>query len=110
MLKILEKSDGLAFKLVIQPRSSTNKLIGLLGDALKIKLTAPPVDNAANKQCIAFLAGCLKVPKARLVILSGHSGRTKRILLRYPESKTAEDKELLRQKILLLLPKEKKRP
>jgi uncharacterized protein (TIGR00251 family) len=103
MLKISEKSDGLTFKLVIQPRSSTNKLMGFLGDALKIKLTAPPVDNAANKQCIAFLACCLKVPKARLTILSGHSSKIKKILLRYPESKTAEDKKRLRQKIMHLL-------
>jgi uncharacterized protein len=104
MLKIIEKSDGLAFKLIVQPRSSKNKVVGLLGDALKIKLTAPPVDNAANKQCIAFLAGCLKVPKSRLEIISGHTSKTKQALLRYPSnSKTVQDRHRLRQKIQSLL-------
>lgn len=104
MLTIIEKSNGLAFKLIVQPRSSKNKVVGLLGDALKIKLTAPPVDNAANKQCIAFLAGCLKVPKSRLEIISGHTGKTKQVLLRYDsESKTAKDKNLIRKKIQCLL-------
>ena len=104
MLTIIEKSDGLAFNLIVQPRSSKNKVVGLLGDALKIKLTAPPVDNAANKQCIAFLAGCLKVPKSRLEIINGHTSKTKQVLLYYPsESKNAKDKHLLRQKIQGLL-------
>ncbi|MBW1752297.1 MAG: DUF167 domain-containing protein, partial [Deltaproteobacteria bacterium] len=52
MLDIQENSDGITFKVYIQPRSSKNMIAGLHGDALKIKLKAPPVDGAANKMCI----------------------------------------------------------
>lgn len=86
-------------------------LAGLMGDALKIKLTAPPVDNAANELCIAFLADRLGVSKSMLDILSGHTGRTKMILLRFPpDCKTVAEKAALGQKIIDLLPKEKKTP
>ena len=54
---------------------------GIYGDTLKIKLTAPPVDGAANKMCINFLAECLKVSRSSLEIISGHSNRVKKIFL-----------------------------
>jgi len=76
-LNILEHPDGVAFKVKVQPRSSGNRLAGMLGDALKVMLTAPPVDGAANAACIEFFASLLKVPKSRVEILSGHTGRTK---------------------------------
>jgi len=79
---------GFVFKVYIQPRSSKNQIEGLYGDALKIKLKAPPVEGAANKMCIQFLANHLDVPKNSLEILSGHSSRTKRILLKDTGSKT----------------------
>jgi len=53
--------------------------MGVHGDALKIKLTAPPVEGKANKACIQFLARCLEVAKSDLEIVSGHSSRTKQI-------------------------------
>jgi len=77
-----ESNNGVIIKVFIQPRSSKNMITGLYGDALKIKLTAPPVDGAANKMCIKFLAKCLNVSKSSLKILSGHTSRTKRILIR----------------------------
>ncbi len=76
-MNILEHPDGVAFKVKVQPRSSGNRLAGMLGDALKVMLTAPPVDGAANAACIEFFASLLKVPKSRVEILSGHTGRTK---------------------------------
>jgi uncharacterized protein (TIGR00251 family) len=78
-LTIQEKPDGLVFKIRVQPRSSQNRIAGLHGDALKINLTAPPVDNAANKACGAFLAGLLAVPKSAVSIVSGHTGRNKQV-------------------------------
>ena len=59
-------------------------IVGLHGDALKIKLTAPPVDNAANKMCIALLAKALKLPKSAFKIISGQTSRTKRIFVQCP--------------------------
>jgi uncharacterized protein (TIGR00251 family) len=55
---------------------------GLHDEALKIKLTAPPVDNAANRMCLKFLAKGLGVSKSSLEISTGHNSRHKQILLR----------------------------
>lgn len=82
---------GLAIKVFVQPRSSRNAIIGLHGDAVKIKLTAPPVGGAANKMCIEFLAKHLKLPKSSVEILSGHSSRTKQVLLSCAENDHKED-------------------
>jgi uncharacterized protein (TIGR00251 family) len=57
-------------------------IAGLYGDALKIKLTAPPVDNAANRMCIKFLAKTLEVSKSSLDIIAGQTSRNKQVLLR----------------------------
>ena len=82
--------EGLVLKIFVLPRSSKNMLAGRHGDALKIKLTAPPVDGAANKMCIKFLAQNLGLPKSSLEIVSGHASRTKLILVR-PKTGKADD-------------------
>ena len=95
-LFLKETSDGITFNVFIQPRSSKNSVVGLYGDALKIKLTAPPVEGAANKMCIEFLAKQLGVPKSSLSIISGHSSRTKRILIKYDDDKIPNPHQLLK--------------
>ncbi len=82
---IKESSRGIVVKVFVQPRSSRNSIEGLHGDALKIRLKAPPVDGAANKMCISFLAKCVGVPKSTVEVLSGHASRTKRILFQYAD-------------------------
>jgi uncharacterized protein (TIGR00251 family) len=57
-------------------------IVGRYGDCLKLKVTAPPVDGAANKMCIKFLAKRLSVSPSSLEIISGHGSRTKKILLK----------------------------
>ncbi len=54
MLSIQKNSRGAVFKVLVKPRSFKNMLTGLHDDALEIKLTAPPVNNAANRMCIKF--------------------------------------------------------
>ena len=81
MLSIQKNSRGVVFKIVVQPRSSMNMLAGLHDDALKVKLTAPPVNNAANRMSIKFLAKALEVPRSSLEIVSGHTSRNKKVLL-----------------------------
>ena len=66
----------------VQPRASKNAIRGVHGEALKITLTAPPVDGAANRACIAFVAKTLKCAKADIEILSGAASRSKRLLIR----------------------------
>ena len=79
MAIIKEDLQGITFKVYIQPRSSQNMIVGSHGDAIKIKLTAPPVDNAANNMCVEYLAKILKIPKSSIAIVSGHNSRTKRV-------------------------------
>ena len=104
MLDIQENSGGITFKVYIQPRSSKNMIAGLHGDALKIKLKAPPVDGAANKMCIEYLAKCLKVSKSSLEIISGHTSRTKRLRIHYKSRKgpSQTEPEQLKHAILNL--------
>jgi uncharacterized protein len=82
MLWLQEIPEGIVFKIVVQPRSAANRIVGLQGDALKIKLTAPPVDGAANKMCVQFLAKLLKVPKSDVIVLQGQRSRAKKVLVR----------------------------
>ncbi len=101
-----EEAHGIAFRVFILPKSSKNMVSGLYEDAIKIKLTAPPVDGAANKLCIKFLSKILKIQKSSIEILSGHTGRKKTILLKYPNvSKIEKEKENLQKKILSMLDK-----
>ena len=88
MVWIREKEDGVLFKIVVQPRGSQNQIVGLHGDAIKVRLTAPPVEGAANAMCVAFLAKLLTVPKSAVKIVRGHRNRSKTVWAR---SKTAED-------------------
>ena len=78
---VLNHPSGLAFRVHVQPRSSRNQVVGVHGDALKVKLTAPPVEGAATAACIAFLADALDLPKSSLSIVAGHTGRRKTIAI-----------------------------
>jgi hypothetical protein len=91
---ISENPQGFVLTIFVQPRSSKNMIAGLHGQALKIRLTAPPVDNAANRMCVQFLSKCLNVPKSAIEILSGQTGRTKQVLVR-----VTGDREAVREKI-----------
>ncbi|MCF8112172.1 MAG: DUF167 family protein [Desulfobacteraceae bacterium] len=90
MLNIETTSRGVVFKVYIQPRAAGNQVAGCREDALKIRLTAPPVDGKANRACLKFLAGRLKVPKSDIEIISGTAGRSKKILVNIPEKKNRE--------------------
>ena len=90
MLWIQETPDGVIFKVIVQPRGSKNEIAGLQGDALKIRLTAPPVEGAANKMCIEFLAKSLKVRKSDVEIVRGQGSRTKKMLVRSVTRKKIE--------------------
>ena len=61
----------------VQPRAFRNEVAGLVGDTLKIKLTAPPVEGAANDACLAFLAKLLDLSPSRLAIIQGDRSRNK---------------------------------
>lgn len=90
MLWIQETPDGVIFKITVQPRGSRNEIAGLQGDAMKIRLTAPPVEGAANKMCVEFLAKSLKVRKSVVEIIRGRTSRSKKVLVRSATRKEIE--------------------
>ncbi|MFQ5442740.1 MAG: DUF167 domain-containing protein [Thermodesulfobacteriota bacterium] len=72
---------GVFVKIRLQPRASRNEISGIQKDALKVKLTAPPVEGEANKSLIAFLSKTLGIKKSALKIASGEKSRDKRVLV-----------------------------
>ncbi len=70
---------GVRFGVVVAPRASREAVLGVHDGALKIALTAPPVDGAANEALVAFLARALGVAKRDVRIASGQTGRRKRL-------------------------------
>jgi uncharacterized protein (TIGR00251 family) len=68
---------GVRLRLRIQPRASRNEVAGVAGDAIRLRLTAPPVDGAANEALLRFLAERLEVPRSAVELVAGRTGRTK---------------------------------
>ena len=76
---IVAVPGGVELSLHIQPRASRTELVGAHGDALKLRLAAPPVEGEANEELIRFLAKLLGVPKRAVTIVAGGTGRRKRV-------------------------------
>ena len=68
---------GVTLRIYVAPRASANKVVGLHNGAVKVALTAPPVEGAANKALIEFLAKTLGVPRGNVSIQSGETSRNK---------------------------------
>lgn len=77
MLDIKADATGVVIKVRVQPRASRNSLAGEMEGAIKVRLTAPPVDGAANEACCKYFAELYQVPKSNVEIVSGHTGRNK---------------------------------
>ena len=77
MFSLREDSTGVSFAVKVHPRARKNAITGELGDALKLSLTAPPVDGKANEACIEFFSKLLKVPRSSVTIASGLTSRNK---------------------------------
>ena len=76
--------DRLTLNVRVQPRASKDEIVGIQGNYLKIRITAPPVDGKANDHLIRFLAREFALPRARITLLSGEGMREKRLLLLAP--------------------------
>jgi uncharacterized protein (TIGR00251 family) len=70
---------NLLLHILVQPRASRSEIVGPHGDALKVRLTAPPVDGAANEELIRFLAKEFGVPQRAIEIVAGLSSRRKTV-------------------------------
>ena len=87
---LAQAGDGsVVLVLHIQPGARKTEVAGLHGDALKIRLAAPPVDGKANAALLAWLAGELRCPRRDLVLLRGESSRRKQVQVALPEQAVA---------------------
>jgi len=77
VIPIRESDQSVTFAVRVHPRAKKDAITGELGDALKLSLTAPPVEGRANEACIEFFAKLLKVPRSSVTIASGQSTRNK---------------------------------
>lgn len=74
----VEESGGrILLKVWLQPKASRDAVVGVYDDALKIKVTSPPVEGQANAQLVAALSKWLSIPKSKINLRSGQTGRRK---------------------------------
>ena len=78
---IRAQKDGVCLAVKLQPRASRNEIGDPLGDELKIKVTAPPVDAAANEALLRLLAEKLDCPRGAVQLVRGHASRHKTLLI-----------------------------
>ncbi|MGZ8899720.1 MAG: DUF167 domain-containing protein [Limisphaerales bacterium] len=76
-----ESAEGLYLSVKLQPRASRNQIQGLHGNELKIAVTAPPVDSAANSALLDFLAAQLGLPRSAIQLVRGQTSRHKTIFI-----------------------------
>ena len=85
-----QAAGGVILDLMVQPRASRNEVAGVQGDALKVRLTSPPVEGAANKLCGEFFAKLFGVAKGEVELVAGERSRHKRLLIRGVELSEAD--------------------
>lgn len=79
MINYSEKQGLLTFKVRVVPRASASEIAGEHDGALRVRLAAPPVDNAANEELIRILASGFKVSRGAIEITAGHTSKLKQV-------------------------------
>ncbi len=69
--------SGVRIRVRVQPRASRSEVAGVHGDSVRVRLTAPPVEGAANEALVRFMADRLGVPRGAVRLVAGETGRTK---------------------------------
>lgn len=82
MSAISESKGTVTLTIKVVPRASKNQIVGIEGDALKVRLNAPPVEGKANDALIQFLAERLGVARTQIEIIAGHTARRKIVRVR----------------------------
>jgi uncharacterized protein (TIGR00251 family) len=77
MIQINETARGVLFAVKVHPRARKTAITGVLGDALKLALTAPPIEGRANQAVIEFFAELFEIPRSSVTIASGATSRNK---------------------------------
>jgi uncharacterized protein len=78
-LRCTDTADSVTFTVHVQPRASRAEVCGIHNGELKVRLTAPPVDDAANTQCVELIAKRLGIAKSAVTILHGNKSRHKTV-------------------------------
>lgn len=76
---VVRSKNGVMIEVFVQPRAARNSVEGIYGDALKLKVKAPPVDDRVNRAVEKLLADLLDLPRSSVAVVGGHSSRRKRI-------------------------------
>ena len=98
-MRIKPCDNGIRFSAIIQPRSSKNEVTGVYNDALKIRLTSPPVDGEANNNCMLFFAKWLGISPSKVSIIQGFSSKNK--IIELADLTEKQFHEILKNKNLL---------
>ena len=77
MIRIQQSGDSVTFAVKVHPKARRERISGLLENALKLEVTAPPIEGKANDACIGFLANFLKVSRSSVTIAAGFNSRNK---------------------------------
>ena len=98
MIPLKQTSAGISFAVKVHPRARKNAITGTLGDALKLALTAPPIEGKANEAVIDFLADFFDIPRSSITIASGKTSRLKVVHI------SGASAEHLRQRLADVIP------
>ncbi len=91
-LKSQESMEGVTFAVKVVPRAKRDEIVGVEGDALKVRLNAPPVEGKANEALVKFLAATLGVKRTEVEILRGETTRHKLVRVRGMSGRSLNEK------------------
>jgi uncharacterized protein (TIGR00251 family) len=79
VIHFTEKDGAVTFSVRVVPRASKSEIAGEIDGSLKVRISSPPVDGAANEEVVRLLAKLLNVSRSSVSIVSGHTSKTKRV-------------------------------
>ena len=77
MIKVQQSGDQVTFAVRVHPKARRERIAGMVGDRIKIEVTAAPIEGKANRACISFFSELLKVPRSSVTIAAGINSRNK---------------------------------
>ncbi len=94
MPAVQRQGTALILQLQVQPGASRDEIVGLHGERLRVRITAPPVDGKANRHLVDWLASLFDVPRSNVTLLRGDCGRAKTVRIDTPRTIPTQIREL----------------
>ena len=79
---LTQTADGVVFNVKLVPNSSFSKIVDKTNEYVRIKISAPPIENKANKELISFCSDLFNVNKSKISIISGEKSKLKKVLIK----------------------------